>query len=235
MSIPKMYFPPKPKLPVVYIHGCPLCKDSSNKCSKCEIKQLKSELEGLREKIRYMEVQENDKIHLDEQHKQKVYSSFKITSVPQPYDYEDFLSLTKFYTITFDPNKFGTLKIDKRQAFEYILHHLLHCYKYFHIFSLYGCIEMHQNGNPHAHIIIHSNYHKEITTYLKSKFTDNMHNKHCIDVGPAKYPQAKEYIEKESTLYFSKHNHQDIASLLYVMAEEADSLSAMNNPLDYGL
>lgn len=194
--------------------SCVVCQGSSIRCSKCEIHNLKSEIKGLKEKIRYMELHENDIIQLSEQNKQKNYSSFKITHEPQTYEYKDFLSLCQFYTITFDPKKFGSIRLDKSEAFNYILHHLLHCYKQFHIFSLYGCIELHQNGNPHAHLIIHSNYHRDIKQYLLSKFSDNMFNKVCIDVGPARYPQAKEYIDKESTLYFSKHNVNDLKALL---------------------
>lgn len=104
---------------------------------------------------------------------------------------------------------------------------------------------MHKNGNPHAHVLIHSNYQNDIKNYLKSKFTDNMHNKFCIDSGPAKYPQAKEYIEKESTIYFQnkltvmKFAKSRQRVLIEVLSEGSDSGSEDSadevNPLDYNL
>jgi len=219
--------------------SCVICSGSSP-CNKCIIKTQQRLINGLLEKIAYLENQKNDKLQLKEYDYQNNYSKVIRTNTPQQYEYSKQLSNTRFYTITFDPAKFGTLKLDTEDCYNYIIHHILEAQKIYCIFSFYGCIEMHKNGNPHAHVLIHSNYQNDIKNFLKSKFTDNMHNKFCIDSGPAKYPQAKEYIEKESKIYFQnkltvmKFGKSRLRQLIEVTSD-CDSEFDEDNPLDYNL
>ena len=221
--------------------SCVVCSGSSQ-CNRCIIRSQRTTIAGLLEKIAYLENSKNDLLQIREYERQKVYHKIIRTTTPQEYDYKDHLSNTRFYTITFDPTKFGQLKLDLEDSYNYIIHHLLEAQKIYCIFSFYGCIEMHQNGNPHAHLLIHSNYHNDIKNYLKAKFTDNMRNKFCIDSGPAKYPQAKEYIDKESKIYFKnkltvlKPKSQRVLIEIVSDCSDSGSEDAPNdNPLDYNL
>lgn len=133
----------------------------------------------------------------------KQYITLESSQFPQEFEYG---ANSYFYTITFDPERFGPI-IPDNKAKDYILYILSMVIEKFANTRIYGSFEYHKNGNIHAHCIIVTYQQKEITQYLKSKFTNNPKNKHCIDCGPARVPQAKEYIEKESDHYFTSEDY----------------------------
>jgi len=103
----------------------------------------------------------------------------------QDYNYKSCLSNMYFYTITFDPDRFGgAVYLDSER--DYILHKLALLLRDDLIFTGYGCFECHKNGKSHAHVILHTNEPKKVYTVLKKCFTNNPYNKCAIDYGPAK-------------------------------------------------
>lgn len=229
---------PKPKPSVKIIYDCPLCYNSSVKCSKCEIISLKLEIARLRRELSQFYLIDSEKLSVSLQEKQLSCDYLTIRAViPIKYEYKDALSLSHFVTITFDPARFGMQEFQSERK-EYILHKFYILMDKKLINNVYGSFELHKNGIVHAHVIINAQTEniKKINKLLKSYFTDNQHNKIVIQIGPAKYPQAIEYIEKESEDYFLiQHRPSKKFTKLTPKVEETTLPCNGENPLDYGL
>lgn len=117
------------------------------------------------------------------------------------------LSYLKFITITFDPDKFGSVNEDIREK-EYILS-VLYRLKSYYTF-IYGCFEYHKSGTVHSHLIMHTSV-ANMKQMLRPYFTNNPKNKIVIDVGPAKMPQSITYINKESKDFYY-YNVSDVVN-----------------------
>jgi hypothetical protein len=183
---------------------CPVCCDSSVKCSKCEIKYLKNEVNTLRREL--SKYYTSDITKFTPNFTDKFNSTNFITRrqcTPFEYNYETELSNSFFITITFDPAKFGLYPYEAERK-QYIINSLYKIMKDDLIKKCYGCFEYHNNGIIHSHLIanIAPDDAKLVKRKLKEQFTDNLNNKIVVDIGKAKFPNAKEYIEKESEDYY---------------------------------
>lgn len=178
--------------------------------------------------------------------KMDIRNTFSENTLPFVFDYESKLSNAYFITITFDPNKFGVKEnTDLRK--DYILYQLTKLKQKELYTDCYGCFEYHKNGIVHSHLIMITNYPKEIKQLLKSKFTDNVHNKVVIQLDKAKFPQAQQYIEKESEHYYIIKRKDKVCSIPHCTdrpervrknpgsSEDRPLSLPGSNPLDYGL
>lgn len=183
--------------------SCAICHQSTQ-CYKCEIFDLKLKVRQLQSELSRYYTSDVEKLNLTYKDKQLFADCTTIrTPVPIVYDYKDELSTSHFVTITFDPARFGMQPFDDERK-DYILHKLTNLISKQLIKKCYGSFERHKNGIIHSHLIINAQQEdvKKIKQQLKSYFTDNPYNKIVIDIGPAKYPQAKDYIDKESDDYY---------------------------------
>lgn len=183
--------------------SCAICHHSTQ-CYKCEIFDLKVKVRQLQSELSRYYTSDVEKLNLTYSDKQD-YANFIVMRCDKPinFDYKDELSTSHFVTITFDPARFGMQPFDEERK-EYIIHKLTSLMNKQLIKKCYGSFERHKNGIIHSHLIINAQQEdiKKIKQLLKSYFTDNPYNKIVIDIGPAKYPQAKDYIEKESDDYY---------------------------------
>lgn len=217
----KLYYPSdsdsdndfkKSKPAKIISYECPLCASSSVKCNKCEIISLKLQVQQLKNELQKFYLIDRELLSIS--HNEKFLSTQFVTlrcSKPIEFEYKDALSLSHFVTITFDPARFGLQEWEFERK-EYILHKWYILLDKHLINHVYGSFEYHKNGIIHCHAIINAQNEniKQINRTLRSFFTNNSKNKVVVQVGPAKYPQAQEYIEKESDDYFlimgpSKH------------------------------
>lgn len=210
------------------MQACPICSESSIKCNKCEIIKLKNEVCTLRREL--AKYYTSDVTKFTPNFYDKFLSlNFKTVRQCQPieYVYESELPNSFFITITFDPARFGLYPYESERK-QYILNSLYKIMKDELIKKCYGCFEYHQNGIVHSHLIanIAPDDAKIVKRKLREQFTDNLHNKIVVDIGKAKFPQAKQYIEKESEEYFMitqlNNNNKTIET------------SKSRNPLDEG-
>lgn len=183
--------------------SCAICYQSTQ-CYRCENRDLKIKIQSLQQELSKYYTSDIEKFTLsyyDKQLSQEFIT--KYSDKPILYDYKNELSTSHFVTITFDPAKFGMQMFDDERQ-QYIIHKLYNLMSKDLIKKCYGSFERHKNGIIHSHLIINAQQEdiKKITKLLKSYFTDNPYNKIAIDIGPAKYPQAMEYIEKESDNYY---------------------------------
>lgn len=199
------------------VYGCPICTNNDTiKCSSCQIKHLQIELNKLRNELAKLSIDRIDELHLKYYQQIEIKKYFIRTPLPVKFEYESKLSNAYFFTLTFDPTKFGLHEYENERK-EYILWTLT---KYRHLyFECWGSFEYHKNGIIHAHAIIITGQPKELYQKIQPMFTDKEHNKYAVDYGKAKYPQAEEYITKISTCYFytngtytppKKPNYSDI-------------------------
>lgn len=181
--------------------NCAICSGSNIQCSKCEILSLRKTINGLQSQLdKYTNIL-SDNLSLKYWQVVDIDKCFKRSKKPIPYNYKDKLSTAKFLTITFDPAKFGIQPLEDERK-NYILLQLQRMIVHEMILELYGSFEYHKSGIVHAHCIIITNDESAVKQYIQPKFTDNRYNRKAIDLGPAKYPQAEEYINKESVDYF---------------------------------
>lgn len=222
---------------------CAVCNSSNIQCWKCERISLKFKIAQLQNELSKFYSADVEKLAVENYEKQISENYLIVTSdIPIQYDYKNELSTSHFVTITFDPARFGMQPFDSERK-DYIIHKLLRLFDKKLIKKCYGSFERHKNGIIHSHLIINAQQEDipKIKQLLKSYFTDNPYNKIVIDIGPAKYPQAKDYIEKESDDYYKiiprpepKKKKKNYAIPVIQVQEYSDD-SDVDNPLDYGL
>lgn len=201
-------------LTCVMIH-CLICKDTSP-CYKCQIAHLKRENADLRNELTRLHGITNEKLQLKYWQQQEITNTFIQSKTKIKFDYKSKLSNAYFYTITFDPNKFGVEPLEDERK-QYILYTLYKTIKSELLTEVYGSFEYHKNGLIHTHFIAITGYPDEIYQKLKPLYTDNPHNRIALTYGKAKYPQAQQYIEKESThYYYFKYKESGTAKLTEV-------------------
>lgn len=125
----------------------------------------------------------------------------------------------KLYTITFSPERFN--RHTDEQYISYIYYHLLQIFYSYNTY-MYGCIEHHETGVVHAHVLIQSlNSHGFVRMYLNDHFNHSIKNKYCIrvdDIKSGTINKVVEYINKDCKYGFPKyyyelrnnHHHQSL-------------------------
>lgn len=186
---------------VKIINDCPLCYNSSIKCSSCEIKHLKRELASVREELVRLSIDRIEMLHLKYYQRLDVLKYAHRSVVPHKFEYESKLSNSYFFTMTFDPVKFGLHPYESERK-EYILYTLIKQLKHQLFTECWGSFEYHKNGIIHTHCIIVTGSVNELYRKLQPMYTDKLQNKYAVTFGKAKYPQAEDYITKESTCYY---------------------------------
>lgn len=228
--------------------NCVQCHDSNIKCYRCQIRQLKAENLSLKQELQKYYLIDNEQLSLTRYQQQDIDNNFIQQSTPLDYDYKDKLSNEYFITITFDPSKFGLQPYESERK-DYILYQLTRLRNKDLFTDCYGCFEYHKNGIIHTHLIMNTAFPKEIYQILKSKFTDNSHNKVVLQIDKAKWPQAKDYINKESDHYYYTYNKRKdkVCSIPHRTdrpervrknpgsSEDRPPSLPGSNPLDYGL
>ncbi len=229
---------------------CAVCASSNLQCWRCERISLKFEIANLKAELSKYYLIDNEKLQIEHFEKQlsMEYNTYRLAvpfhkdQINRHFDYQNWLSTAYFITITFDPAKFGMQPYPTERK-EYILHKFYRLMRKDLVKKVYGSFEFHKNGIIHCHAIINAQNEdiSKIKKELKPYFTDNMYNKIVIDIGPAKYPQAMEYIEKESEDYFlitlkdKKFNNINTKRKDPISIPYLDESSDEENPLDYGL
>lgn len=180
---------------------CAICAGTSTLCYKCQIDKLTQEVHELREELTRLYAIKSEELKLKYHQLQDIETNIKQRNTPFNFEYESKLSNSYFCTITFDPNRFG-VESQEEDRKNYILYHLLNLMNNELFTECYGSFEYHKNGIIHAHTIIITGYPNELKRSLKPLFTNNPNNRVAIQLDKAKYPQAKQYIDKESNHYF---------------------------------
>lgn len=231
--------------PIYAMSLCVVCTGSNNPCWKCERKQLIKRIHSLEKELSHYYTADEEKLALTWYDKQ-LSTKFKTKyyTVPQQFDFSDKLSTSHFLTITFDPARFG-IQFHEAERMQYIVSKFHNVMDKQLIKSVYGSFEYHNNGIIHTHAIIIAQQEDipKIKQLLKSYFTDNPHNKIVIDLGPAKWPQGLNYINKISTKYYtitpitSSSSSFLPSKLKKVIAidrdyDSSDEESSCDNPLD---
>jgi len=237
-----------PKIPN---NKCVKCYNTPQ-CLQCENKQLKNDNLQLTQQLGKLLMIQPEEFDLKYYHKMDIKKHFKRQSTPfKEFEYKSKLTNASFFTITFDPSKFGTQPFEDERK-EYILHALTKSIKTEYFTEICGCFEYHKNGIVHAHFIVITAFRQQLKDCLIPYFTNNKRNLKCIDAGPAKYPQAMDYLTKESTDYFYHHYinrgpELETALFLNEKLRDSEGISEKNNqvyhdtpfmssnPLDYGL
>lgn len=192
---------------------CVVCAGTTQ-CNRCIITDLRKRVKELEQQLQKYNTEIPDCLMISPLRLSKINYLFYRSTKPLEFEYKNDLKNALFITLTFDPNKFGIQPLIEERK-NYILHSIRRLYKTGLIVSVYGSFEFHKSGMIHSHFIAIKKLYvdeKDIYRELRSMFTDNPHNKCAVTIYPAKFPQAKEYIEKESTDYYSiyeKHNHLD--------------------------
>jgi len=215
---------------------CVVCASSNLQCWKCERISLKFKIASLQKELSQFYTSDIEKFYLSYHDKQLSQKYHTVRSpLPINYEYKEKLSTSYFITITFDPARFGMQPFDEERK-DYIIHKMYNVMDYQLIKEVYGSFERHKNGIIHTHAIITAYFDdiKQINKVMKSYFTDNPYNKIAIDIGPAKYPQAKEYMEKESDDYYLI-SRKRVMKKHPIVVSAVDEDSDDKNPLDYGL
>lgn len=211
--------------------NCPVCIGSSQ-CYKCQIKQLNNTIRELRKKLEVYD----EHILADHLLIPPDNANFRVKQSNKPLDNlypieQSQIETYYFVTLTFDPAKFGTHRLDQHRK-DYILHQLMILYDKELIKNFYGCFEHHDSGIIHAHVIIKTYNPSEVYQLLQVKFTDNNRNKRAVQLVPAKIPNAIKYINKESSNYFLKVNKQTFRRVIEEYESDSSSESSQENPLD---
>ena len=214
--------------------NCVICKGSIQ-CNRCTITQLRQENQALKKELSTYYIDKSELLQLKYYEELQLRKYIQQSASPYEFEYKDKLSNAHFITLTFDPAKFG-LQEYRSQRMDYISYQLTSLLQQQLTTSFYGCFENHKNGIIHAHLIMITAFPKEVFKQLKKSLTDNQYNKVCVDIGPAKYPQAKEYIEKESTDYFKSKEQPIVTKPCSLMKCLKPSIPTNEpNPLDAGI
>jgi hypothetical protein len=179
---PCKYEPP----PVEHKYECPLTK---------EINRLRLENKQLYECLNYLT--NNSAIYNDSTELYNAKKSFEeLFHKPM---LEEPPENSFFFTLTFDPDKFGLTNSDEDEE-DYILIILHKMYKdpQYNVSGIYLCFEKTKAGVIHAHGLILSSpgYMKVNSRYLKLCFTNNPRNRRAIQYELPR-PRAYEYIAKD--------------------------------------
>lgn len=182
--------------------NCVKCAGCSILCYSCENRFLRKEITKLQQQLEIYTNTLSEELDLKYWQLMDIKNTFERSNTSMRFDYKHRLSTCKFITLTFDPAKFGIQPLhDERK--NYILSKLYRLIKSSIVIELYGSFEYTKAGIVHAHLIANTNFTiEELTAIIKPYFTDNPYNTKAVDIGPAKYPQAEEYINKESDDYF---------------------------------
>jgi len=113
---------------------------------------------------------------------------------PNPPEYP----FCKMITLTFDPKKFKRLinRNAQRAYMEQTLNELINKDT---IEELYGCYELHENGNVHVHFLTTQVWQYDVLDFLKYKFTDKKDNIHAVHCCDKNFYEAVAYINKPET------------------------------------
>ena len=103
----------------------------------------------------------------------------------------------KMVTLTFDPKKFKRLinRNAQRAYMEQVLNDLIDRDS---IEELYGCYELHENGNVHVHFLTKYIDLFELQ-FLKKQFTDKIDNIHAVHCCDKNFYEGVAYINKPET------------------------------------
>lgn len=106
---------------------------------------------------------------------------------------------TYMITLTFDPKKFKRLinRNAQRAYMEQTINELINI-PGVGIDEIYGCYELHENGNVHVHFLTQKIY-DNVLEFLKYKFTDKKENIHAVHCCTKNFYEAVEYINKPET------------------------------------
>lgn len=180
---------------------CEMCLNGGyafNKLSNLEMtnKQLTDKVDELEKLLSFYQskdsIQKNLLKHFPFEYSKKIQNInlYKELSI---IDYIDPGEHCYLITITFDPAKFPILnnRVSQRDYIKQVLE-----IQTYHQPIVQGCFELHKSGVVHSHLIV---FEKLDINDLKSYFTKNLENEHCINVQQKFYKQAYEYITKDTT------------------------------------
>lgn len=196
--------------------SCLICKGFTQ-CLRCENCDLKAEVNSLRNQIRFLTDSKNELLEISRYDQMNIIKTLNVISKPIDIKLDDLSTLPYYYfiTLTFDPNKFGVAN-DSEQEKQYLRSLIAITISREYISKVYGCFEYQKNGAVHCHFICYSYDSEQIVKagkYYKKRLTNNPHNRCAVQIGKMKYPQAIEYINKESVDYFQQTT-QDITNAL---------------------
>lgn len=180
---------------------CEMCLNGGyafNKLSNLEMtnKQLTDKVDELERLLSYYQskdsIHKNMAKHFPGEYSRKLQNLnlYKELSI---IDYIDPSEHCYLITITFDPAKFPIL--NNRASQRDYIKQVLEVQTYHHSI-VQGCFELHKSGVVHSHLLVLEPINID---ELKSYFTKNLSNEHCINVQQKYYKQAFEYITKEAT------------------------------------
>jgi len=182
-------------------------------CYKCQNKVLLEKVQRLEEQLGYILNLSSDALIVSrfDKFNSSRYFTFSDKFLPISDFTNDTLKYYHFFTITFDPAKFGVgNQSDAEEA--YIIKCLFDVREFFH--ELTGCFELTKQGITHAHFITYSYQPQELHKHLKKMFTDNPRNNVAIHHGPAKFPTSIDYISKDMGHKFRYVNMDDVKNTL---------------------
>ena len=172
----------------VYVHAC-----LDPFCYQCEIKQLKQTIQEQKQTIEYLREQKVEsyltKCDIG------LFTELGGRRLVTPITNKISIQSVFFITITFDPSRFYDLGKCTADEENYILNKIALAYDQQLYKWTYGCFELQDNGNTHAHMMTYTTKPVELTRFLKECFTYNMRNQHCIKTLPGE-ANLQEYVNK---------------------------------------
>lgn len=181
---------------------CAICQGQPPLCTRCEIRALKLEVLELKRVNQYL-TRGNSILFDFEGSDYRIINMFStFSSFKVGHDIAYHSATLKFYTLTFDPAKFGVSN-DMELEKQYMLIQIGKAYRDFNCTYVYGCFEYHKTGAVHTHFILKSyDNHPKIYKFLKYRFTDNPSNRCAIVVKAVADYGVIKYINKESTEFY---------------------------------
>lgn len=181
---------------------CAICLGQLPLCSRCEIRELKREVHELKLVNQYL-TRGNHTLFDFSNNDYRIVNQFLTFSEPiKDQDVSQHVRSLRFYTITFDPSKFGVsndIELEK----QYMLLQIGKAYNNFNCTYVYGCFEYHKNGSLHTHFIMNCyGSHPKIYKFIKYQFTDNPANRCALVVKTVNDYGVIKYINKESEEYY---------------------------------
>lgn len=157
-------------------------------------KMLKEKVDALEIALSYYRskdsIQTATKKHFPNESYGKI-DNIKLLKGLSPIDYIPDDERCFMFTQTFDPAKFHVLnnRVSQRdyikQVYEVVLYNQP---------MVQGCYELHKSGIVHSHFIVLEKVDLDV---LKSYFTKNKDNEHCINYQLKTYKEAFDYISKQ--------------------------------------